>query len=1043
MTSDRTYPGTTVEPRRPRDGLPCLLGGIYELPGADPAGGRWVGEAEVKRQESVFIEALAPLAGRGAILMFALPSGVELATAVSACLDLRIPFLLLDPDTGRDRLDLVARQVGPDLLVTRRADLLAGESVRAWCPGQPLPAVDRRANPGATTDDWAYGVVTSGSTGVPKVCVIGREALAGHCSRALDTFGLTADDVILQAAVPGFDVWLEEVIPTAVAGARLVMLPHGLRLGAAEFTDLLHRTGVTVVNLPASFWSLWLDWLLGQAPGPRGTTMPPTLRLVLTGSEAVSASTARRWVSTFGTRPRLLSAYGLSESTITNFVYDVSADGVPEDAALLPLGRPLPGCRYELGDAVASDASVRELVLTGTDVQLGYLEPWADDGQRAVRHSGGRLATGDLVRCVDGQLHFVGRRDDQLKVRGVRVSPIDIELTIRRRPDVEEAVVIGVPQPRGRKVLAAFVVGSGPGGVAVDELQADLAAVLPAGAVPDRILVVPEIPRMANGKVDRQRLGSELGSAGTAGVGGNAVQRIMAELLARDVDEDTDFFAAGGHSLLAVALLNRLESELGVGLRLSDIFAARTPRRLLARMSPARRPSMPPLRAGVLPPRIPLTAQQEVVWFHHMMEPESQAYHCQSLVEFAAEIDLDRLERVLQEIVRAHGIYRTSFHDEDGFGYQVVHPAADLVLDRVAAAPDSTATAVDRMVDEYVARPFDVATAPLIRAMAITREGAGPVLVIVDHHLVHDGYTFALLLRELCDRYNQVGRFEQPEFSYGHYAMWQAENLAQLEDDQLRYWQGRVESAGECRALSSERSGTALTRRVRIDQGVVDAARAATASRPVTLYHLFVAALGLVLSAAGGGTSFCLGAGMGNRRLPGADRILGMFINVLPVVVDIDTAAPLADYVGSCAREVIDGLDHQELPTTHLARRLPVRSPLYRATLGFDDGPVPDIRLGTVPGTLVELTNSYSKVPLNLTVILPREQRVGTSAGAPAHIDVLWELDELAASRETLDRLIPAFETALDLVSSDRPLTVSDVLVEIAEAMSGRAGLAR
>lgn len=1000
---------------------------LCAAPGRDDAifaDGTWHGTAQLRTRAMSFTDVLDRVQADSALIGLALPSGPELIAAVTAALAAGIPFLLLDPGLSRARTLDLARRAGLDLLVTP-------DGVEAFTRAPAAASAD-------PTGRWAYAVATSGSTGEPKICVVGRDSLSLHTGRAADLFGLTAEDTVLQATVPGFDVWLEEVLPALAVGARLVTLPRGPRMGAAQFTELLTETGVTVVNLPVGYWKLWSDWL--RAAGLRA--LPPTLRLVVVGSEAVPAATAAWWADTFGEQIRLISAYGLSESTVTNFVFEVGASALTADDTVVPLGEPLPGCRYELRPR--TDAGGSELVLVGDDVQLGYLS--TADGARRLQPAGGRHATGDLVVVDGGRLRFLGRSDDLVKVRGVRVSLSEVAAAVRSHPGVADAAVVTRSDAGGTR-LAAFVVPAAAGTVPDNQLAVGNTAQLPAGlrehladrlapgAVPGSILSVKALPYLPNGKLDRGRLDA-LDVAEDNRDSDDGIPRIMGEVLGCRIGLDDDFFEKGGHSLLAVELLNRLEAQLGIRVALSGLFAARTPRALAhaADSAGALTGSDVPLTIRPLPERIPLTAQQEGVWYRTVLDPQTRAYHCQSSITFNGPLDADRLESAFRGLVERHGIYRTSFHSHKGVPYQKVHDGVEFHLRRVEAV-GAGAQEIEQILAALIDEPFDITEPPLIRAALLRVTADRHVLLIVEHHLVHDGYAFALLLRELQARYDGTALPAAPEHEYGHYALWQQEYLrgadAQAHAD---FWRPRLTDVPDVALLSPEApsaTGRTAVRRIQVPQTAVDQARQAAARGPATLFGLFRAALGLTLGAQSDQERFCVGMAVANRRLSGSEAILGMFVNVVPSLVEIDRNALAGDYVRTSAAGTIAGLEHQELPVSDLVRRLRIprrgANPLYQVLLGFDDGPVPDIRLGRAGGELLERTNGHAKIPLTLTVIPPAEQRAGSGSTGAEHIHVIWEYDTGVLSETAFDDLVVGFHYALEALSTAGEARVADI----------------
>lgn len=980
-------------------------------PAAVHDGGGWIQDERWTALATEMAEHLAPV--QNGVLLLQIRSGARLIAGVLEAVRRQIPFVLASPTAPRVVVQRLHEAVRPAAVLT---DLPAGHDDLQWTVSDGL-WLGRRSDAAPSGRDWGYLVSTSGSTGTPRVCVIGRSSLHHHVRRIVDAYELGPDDVVIQASTPGFDVWIEEVLPSADVGARIVTLPTGLVTGAAEFTELIERTGGTVVNVPGSFWRVWTEWLSAQP----ARTLPRSLRLVVVGSEPVPAASVRVWLDHFPRRPRLLSAYGLAEATVTSFLYDVTRNGVDAEDSLVPLGRPLPGTTYAL-KLVRPGAA--ELLLRGVDRQVGYLgDPRTQTSTVPVAD----VHTGDLVKETAAGLAFVGRVDDLVKIHGVRLSPHEPETVLLARPDVADCAVVATGEPQARQLVAAVVPLD-----RFDEraARAAVADALSHSHVPARFLLMDRLPSTVNGKVDRQALADGARTASPPAGQADPVERTMSAVLGVPVGQNDDFFELGGNSLLAAQLLTQLERDFGRRWTLGDVFRLRTPSALRTSCRDGSRPGPEPLSRAVPRSRSALSAQQVSVWFFELLEPGSAAYHCQSSIEFDGPADADRLVRAFQRVVDAHGVYRTSIGEDEGVPYQQVHSTAHIEVD----VREVTTTRWTRLRADFIARPFDLAVPPLLRAL-LMRDGERSLLVVVEHHLVHDGYSFVLMLRMLMQAYETDAPVNGSALSYLDYVAWQDRMLSGAYGDELvRYWSESLQGAADLQPLAIRpyergRQRTAASIRVIVDQPVVDAARILAREGGPTLFTSFVAALEIVLARACRQDDFCLGIAAANRRTPGSEDILGMFVNPLPVRATLRPGATVRDLRQDCAAAVLDALEHQELPFAKIVRSVQRGSgidtnPIFQALIGFDDGPVPAISLGPTQGHLVELFNGAPKLPLTIIVVPQREQRAGTAVPAHADVAMVWEFDEDLLSRPAVDVLIRGFGEALAAVTGhpDTPL---------------------
>lgn len=437
------------------------------------------------------------------------------------------------------------------------------------------PVRERQAVLAAHGDPPGYIVYTSGTTGVPKGVVIARHSLTRHAETVRVLLGLSPEDRVLQAATLAFDVAAEEIWPTLASGASIDILPGGLgEVSFERLTQIIDEQGITVCNLPASYFSGWAAHL------DETRTTLPGLRLVVTGSEALPVETARNWCATAG-RPRLIYAYGVSEATITSVACELRPELITGER--VPIGSPLSGVRtvvVDEQDAPVPPGAEGQLLIAGAGVALGYCG--ADPLPRERFHlgpvdgagEGPWYRTGDRVREERGLLYFLGRFDDQIKAGGVRIDPGEIAAALTAHHLVTDAKVFKVgerlvgcvcaPHPTDRESM-------------IDRLR----TVLPQAMIPAEILSWERFPVTAGGKIDMRalrtaaaaQLEGRLASLDAATVR-PVLRRLWQEVLgAPEVGADSDFFTLGGDSLSAARLSSALLQEIGVAVSLRTVFS--------------------------------------------------------------------------------------------------------------------------------------------------------------------------------------------------------------------------------------------------------------------------------------------------------------------------------------------------------------------------------------------------------------------------------------------------------------------------------------
>lgn len=573
----------------------CLAGRLAELAAERPRAPALAGplgdlsRAALDGRANALALALEAGVPAGARVAVSLPRGPDWVVALLACLKARRVFVPLDPAQPAELRAAIAADAGCAALIAP-ADL----------PGLALPRLAADAGsrtrgpslPPAGPGACAYVIHTSGTTGRPKGVLGGLGALAAHAVAALDAYDLTAADRVLAVAAPAFDVALEEVVPTLLAGAVVVLAPAEALGSVGALLELIAAERVTVLNLPASLWHTLTDEM-----ARRRLRLPPSVRLVVTGSERVAPEALALW-RRIAPGVAWINAYGPTEATITAAAHRLDpADPAPDPGAEVPIGRPLAHATVQIlafDGTPAPEGAPGELAIGGPAVALGYLDRPQETAQafRPDPAGGRRYMTGDrAVWRADGRLAFLGRRDRQVKLRGHRIDLGGVERALGALPGVRAVHVAADPDGAAR--LLAWVAGpaaaEGPEGLA--RLRAAAARRLPAYALP--VLVpVAALPLRANGKIDPDRLPRPLPGPVPAAPRPPAqglvadVAAIMAEVLSLDqVDPDIDFRDLGGHSLAALRLAGALEQRFARRTRTTDLYRHPTARAMAAHLA--------------------------------------------------------------------------------------------------------------------------------------------------------------------------------------------------------------------------------------------------------------------------------------------------------------------------------------------------------------------------------------------------------------------------------------------------------------------------
>ncbi|HEX9935942.1 MAG TPA: amino acid adenylation domain-containing protein, partial [Longimicrobium sp.] len=660
--------------------------------------------AELDARANRLAHRLAKLGARpDGLVGLCVERSVETVVGILAILKAGAGYLPLDPAYPGDRLAYMLEDSGVSIVVTTSdlADRLSGDGttlVRLDTDAEEIaaeppdaPAID------ISPESLAYVIYTSGSTGKPKGVQVTHANVVRLFAATDHWFGFGADDVwtLFHSYAFDFSVW--EIWGALLHGGRLVVVPFDVSRSPGEFYALLADQGVTVLNqTPSAFRQLMRA---DEMAAERGEMRALALRHVIFGGEALDPATLRGWVERRGDdRPRLTNMYGITETTV-HVTYRVIRAADTVDGSASPIGVAIPDLAIHLLDRngrLVPAGIVGEMYVGGAGVARGYLGRSALTAQRFVpdpfsADPAARLyRSGDLARRLpDGSLEFHGRADEQVKVRGFRIEPGEIESALLAHPSVREAVVLARGEDEAKR-LVAWVVADGADAAA---LRAHLLAHLPDYMVPAAFVFMDALPLTRHGKVDRRAL-PEPAATDLAGAGYLAprtpteelLAAVWAELLgAARVGVDDGFFELGGHSLLATRVASRVRDTLGVELPVRAVFEHPTLGALAAEVDGLRRGARgveaPPIRPV---PRegadLPLSFAQERLWFVDRMEAGSATYHMPLFARLEGELDEAALRRALDELVRRHESLRTSFPLVDGLPVQRVAPPAPVEL---------------------------------------------------------------------------------------------------------------------------------------------------------------------------------------------------------------------------------------------------------------------------------------------------------------------------------------------------------------------------
>jgi amino acid adenylation domain-containing protein/non-ribosomal peptide synthase protein (TIGR01720 family) len=928
---------------------------------------------------------------------------LELAVAVLAALKADGAYVPLDPEYPEERLRWMLADSAPAVLLVQ--ERLAG---RFGDAGIPLVAVDGDESSWAALPDTpprpgglrpghlAYVIYTSGSTGRPKGVMNAHRGVVNRLLWMQDAYGLAADDAVLQKTTVSFDVSVWELFWPLATGARLVMArPEGHR-DPGYLAEAIRREGITTLHFVPSMLQLFLEH--PRAGACRG------LRRVVCSGEALPPVLVERFHALLP-GVELHNLYGPTEAAV-----DVTAwPCVPGDGgrARVPLGRPIANTRTYVLDARLAPAPIGvpgELYLGGVQVARGYLGRPALTAERFVPDPlgpvpGARLyRTGDRARWrADGTLDYLGRLDGQVKIRGLRVETGEVEAALRRHPGVSACAVVAREDAPGDRRLVAYVAGGADAG----ELRAHLRQGLPEYMVPGAFVALDALPLTPNGKLDVRALPAP--GPGGAEDGYVAPRTPLEETLAalwagvlrvERVGVHDSFFDAGGHSLLAVRMLFLVQQAFRVELPLRAVLDHPTVAALaeVVRDAAGLAAAAPPIPAAGLPGRgdtFPLSFAQQRLWVVHQVDPGSAAYHMPYALRVSGGLDADVLAKALTALAQRHEALRTVFPAEGGIPVQRVLPPAPVVPEvtelRHLPAEAREAEAA-RLARDEAAAPFDLARGPLLRVRLLRMGEAEDLLLFTMHHIVSDGWSQEILVRDLSELYTAAVEGRDPVLpplpvQYADFAAWQREWLrGAVLEEHLAYWRARLAGAPPLLDLPTDRPRTARPgdaagrRSAALSPELSAALRARGREEGATPFMLLLGAFQAVLARWSGEADVVVGAPAAGRTRPQVENLAGFFVNLLALRTDLSGDPSFRELLARVRETVLGAHAHQELPFDMLVdalklERSPAVTPLFQVLFTFHPSAREPLRLGDARVAAAAASRETAKFDLALDVM--------------------------------------------------------------------------
>jgi len=978
---------------------------------------------------------------------------IEMVVALLGILKAGGAYVPLDPHYPQARLAFILADAGLKVLVTEQT---LNESLPAHEAGLVRLDIDGELIEIESGEDFdsrammtslAYVIYTSGSTGRPKGVLVEHRGLANLAEAQRQVFKVEPDHHTLQFSSLSFDASIFEMVMALRSGATLHLGDHNSMLPGPGLSRFLKEHSINNVTLPPSVLS--------------ALTVEPLsdLHTIIVAGEACAVELVNRWAE----GRRFFNAYGPTETTVWATVArcQVGAQGIS-------IGKPISNTRMYVLDQYCRPVPVGvrgELCIAGHGLTRGYLNSPALTAEHFVpvpfgSEAGARMyRTGDAARYrPDGQIEFLGRLDEQVKLRGFRIEPGEIEASLRRRADVSDAVVVVREDVADSKRIVAYVVPHADASVSVQDLREQLKMLLPDYMVPAAFVLLEALPLTPNGKVDRRALPDpelfhQVDEPATALT---PIEEMLVEIWSdilslEKVGLHDNFFEIGGHSLLATRTMARICDVFRVELPLECLFESPTIAAVAARIEAARNDgpsiqSLPPISPRVKAGLVPLSYAQERLWFLYKLDPGNPSYNIPAALKLTGLLKPPALIKSLNEIVGRHEVLRTRFEEVDSCPVQIVTPATDLPVPLIDLSEkgeaEAEATAMSLAITD-ARTPFDLSQGPLVRFSLLRLSDEVHILLLNIHHVVFDGWSLDVFIRELAALYEnfsmgQPSSLPELKIQYADYTIWQREWLnEEVLAKQLAYWKRQLGEAPSSWEMPTDhprlaaQTNNGVRQPFRLPGSLIASLKDLSRREGATLFMTLVTAFKSVLARLTAEDDIVIGTDVANRNRAETDDLLGFFVNLLALRTDLSGDPTLREVLARVREVTLGAFQHQDFPFGALIKELQKdrdlsRTPLFQVVFALQNTPLDDLHLSGLSIQPMMIDTGTVQFDLIFSMI---EDADGLR-GVVAYNTSLFE-------PETITRLLKHFQIMLEALVNDPDQHLSDVRLLSDEETNG------
>ncbi|HYW19654.1 MAG TPA: amino acid adenylation domain-containing protein [Nodularia sp. (in: cyanobacteria)] len=922
---------------------------------------------------------------------------LDMIIAILAVLKVGGAYIPLDPAFPQQRLALMLEDSQTSVLLTQQHLLpnFSAHNAQTICLDRDWEniATQETNNPkiNIQPDNLIYTIYTSGSTGKPKGVQITHSNVVNFLTAMHQELHLNYSDSLLSVTTLSFDIAGLEIFLPLIIGAKLILVSREVAMDGIQLLKQLNNTSTTVMQATPATWRILLD------AGWQGKSQ---LKL-LCGGEALTQTLADQL---FSKCEQIWNLYGPTETTIWSTINQIK-----DPKQTITIGRPLANTQIYILDKSLQPLPVGvagEIYIGGAGVARGYFNQPELTKEKFIsnpfsQEPGAKLyKTGDLARyLVNGEIEYLGRIDYQVKLRGFRIELAEIEAVIGEYPSVYATVVVLREDAPGNKTLVAYLTLQPEHSLTIAELRHFLETKLPNYMIPSAFVILATLPLTPNGKIDRaslpapdhtQLIQSSIFVAASTPIEHQLAEIWMEVLGINKVGIHDNFFELGGHSLLATRVISRIQQVFKVEIPLRRLFAEPTIAELAQAIETATKAGLlleiPPINSTSRMENFPLSFAQQRLWFLTQLQPNSPFYNIFAAIRLQGKLNLAALEQSFNQILHRHETLRTNFQTVDGQPLVIISPEKSLLIPviDISALPTTQKEAnVREHIQTEAQKSFDLKTDILLRVKLLRLGEEEYVVLFTMHHIVSDGWSIAILIRELGELYQAISKDQAPSLSelpiqYADFAAWQRQWLTtEVLESQLNYWLHQLAGAPTLLELPTDnprpatQSFKGASHSFQLSAELSLGLKKLTQQQGSTLFMTLLAAFKTLLYRYTNSTDIVVGSAIANRHHKQIEGLIGLFVNNLVLRSDLSGNPSFIELLAQVREVALGAYAHQDLPFERLVEKLqPERNlshtPLFQVMFVLQNAQDSQLELADLTVTHLETTNNTAKFDLTL-----------------------------------------------------------------------------